>query len=129
MNSKFILSNRNLYFLNRSLFYETEIHLFNRNLFFSIEFYLLNLRLVHWIEFNFQIQVNFLNLSLILMNRSLFLYRNTSYQIEIYLSNQSLSYQEENHCKSMFCFRCGFELGTKGSFYFSCGAKKKELID
>ena len=36
----------------------------------------------------------------------------------------SLSYEEENHCKSMFCFRCGIALATEGSFCFGCGAKK-----
>ena len=39
----------------------------------------------------------------------------------------SLSYQKENHCKSMFCFRCEIELATEGSFCFGCGAKKKRI--
>ena len=39
----------------------------------------------------------------------------------------SLNYQEENHCKSMFFFRCGIELATEGSFCFGCRAKKKRI--
>ena len=37
----------------------------------------------------------------------------------------SLSYQEENHCKGMFCFCCGIELATEGSFCFGCRARKR----
>ena len=52
-----------------------------------------------------------------------------SYQMEICLIESkfilSLSYQEENHCKSLFCFRCGIDLATEGSFYFGWGAKKR----
>ena len=40
----------------------------------------------------------------------------------------SLSYQEENHCKSMFCFRCEIEPSTEGSFCFVCGARKKNTL-
>ena len=78
LQSKFIIWNRNLfypieiYLLNRSLFYEIEIHLFNRNLFFSVEVYLWKLPLVYWIEVNF-LYLDLFFLSLILMNRSLFL--------------------------------------------------------
>ena len=52
-----------------------------------------------------------------------------SYQMEIcFIESKfilSLSYQEENHCKSLFCFRCGIDLATEGSFYFGWGAKKR----
>ena len=39
----------------------------------------------------------------------------------------SPSSQEENYCKSMFCFRCGIKLATEGSICFGCGAKKKRI--
>ena len=37
----------------------------------------------------------------------------------------SLSSEEENHCKSMFCFRCGIALATQGSFCFGDRAMKE----
>ena len=37
----------------------------------------------------------------------------------------SFSYQEENHWKSMFCFRCGIELATQGLFVLVAEQKKR----
>ena len=56
--------------------------------------------------------------------------RNTSYQMEsCFIESKfilSLSYQEENHCKSMFYFRCGIELTTDESF--GCGVKTRIIF-
>ena len=40
----------------------------------------------------------------------------------------SFSYLEENHWKSMFCFRCGIELATQGLFVLVAEQKKKKKI-
>ena len=51
------------------------------------------------------------------------------YQMEICFIESKfilyLDYQEENHCKSMFCFCCGIKLAIEGSFCFVCGAEKR----
>ena len=66
------------------------------------------------------------------MNRSLFLI--SKYVLSngnLFIESKfilSLSYQEENYCKSMFYFPCGIELATEGPFCFGCGAKKRVTL-
>ena len=97
--------------------------------FYSIEIYFFQSKFTYE-SLIYSIKVNFSNLSIFfkskfnLMNRSLFLISKHHFiKWKFILQNQIL--QNLIPRKSMFCFHCGIELATEGSFYFGCVRKNK----